>query len=111
MGKRKERAERTVVAAQPQIIQTTFSQTRFLSTEDLRYLENPALRSELFRLLDGTKQDIEMFGKNHPIFRLWQEEIGWVLRESQCRMQDEKNSLYDTEFANIYRTNIYERRA
>ena len=89
---------------------SVFSKTEFLDTETLRTLEPSALRNELERLLTGMKSDTETHGRHSDVFLGWQEEVAWVLRESQCRQVDERNSLYDAEFANLYRTNIYGRR-
>jgi hypothetical protein len=89
---------------------TVFSQTEFLDTERLRYLENGELRAELDRLLEGMKADIESHGRHSEVFHEWQLEIAWVLREGQCRRVDEENTLYDADLANTYRTNIYGRR-
>lgn len=89
---------------------TVFSRTEFMDTETLRGLDSQDLRTEFQRLLDGMKSDMQTHGRMSEVIHEWQLEVAWLLRESQCRQVDEVNSLYDTEFSNIYRNQIYGRR-
>lgn len=89
---------------------TVFSRTEFMDTESLRGLDNQELRGEFERLLEGMRSDIQTHGRMSEVFHEWQLEVAWLLRESQCRQVDEENSLYDAEFSNIYRNQIYGRR-
>jgi len=89
---------------------TVYNRTQFVNTEELRVLEPGDLRDLFVRYLEGLVADTQVHGHHSSVFRSWQEQIAWVLRESQCRKVDENNTLYDAEFANMYRTYVYGRR-
>lgn len=90
---------------------SNFERTNFKTQEAIRSLGTEALRREFKRLLDAMAEDIKVYGKNSDVARAWQEEVAYLMRESQGRRRDEaKNlSLYEREFLHAYRQAFFGR--
>lgn len=82
----------------------------FMDIRDIASLGTRDLRNEMSRLLDGYAQDARDFGIYSDSSRIWQEEIAWVLRESQIRVrtddEGEEVTLYDREMIHMYRAKV-----
>jgi hypothetical protein len=84
---------------------TVYDATRFCSIDELEAMGVGDLRDELDRLLHGMREDASN-NVGSKVIQAWEEQISWVLRESQtrrCGTYGNYNTLYGVEFANVVR--------
>lgn len=85
---------------------TKFESFEFMDTETLSGIKTDGLRAIFYNALQACREDLSA-AKNSDLLRAWQEEIAYMLRESQVRKNDNGETLYDREFVNSYRQTVY----
>lgn len=87
---------------------TKYNSEKFFDTQELRYLEIEDLKGLVEKYLNLMIQDLSE-GSNNQV--QWEEQIGWVLREGQCRFtQDKRENVYETVLYPAYCSIVYKRR-